>query len=446
MPYDFLMTITGTVTRAIQWFYHNIKEIGACVGIIVGFIAIGTFVKKIFSARRQSAAARAKRFQDVYQHVYTPQRYQLCEYARRFYRSVRQLRRLKLQMHTPLLYLPEWIPSFSGRPLQEDVEVILNASFNEVNIDTRHLLLPLPSESYADQVNEYILKGNRRQMVDNNSYRLYDVIPQPGGKLQLVVAPSSYFKFYNTCEVLSYELANAVSNRDLRMGYSILTRRKLKLRNKVSNIFALRNRHIGIGVNTLFIMYNNRRPEDRLSPNDPGHDFLMHFRSVKHTVAEAINTYHVIPAGIYQPPSNDFTNFNVDKDLRNTILREFCEELYNQPEFTFLETAQVLDKNQRVQRMKKLIDDPSKKWNVYFLGLGLDPLTTKCEILACMTCDLSDYRMKSFTPNEEGNIIPRVFTRDNLCEFIEDKKTLPAAKMILQIVHDHYDQFIVLGK
>jgi len=132
----------------------------------------------------------------------------------------------------------------------------------------------------------------------------------------------------------------------------------------------------------------------------------MHKRSKEYTLTSE-GTYHVIPAGEFQPSSIAPISFNEDLDIWKNIMRESAEEIlckeehdgtsgipfnYNQEPYLSLEMERKLG-----------------NIKIYYLGIGLDVLTFKGEILTCIVYKEDTFnRIYGLTPrdrNKEGIII-----------------------------------------
>ena len=133
-------------------------------------------------------------------------------------------------------------------------------------------------------------------------------------------SPSRYFDYINTCEVLSYEFCWMLLKK---FGQNLIdenfdfNKLKFPLREKV-DIFDLSNRSTAVGINTLLILLNKDSSEGN-------HYYYFHQRSKK--LAEAMDTFHVVPSGTFQPDSFEDNFHERDFNLFRNIMREFAEEL-----------------------------------------------------------------------------------------------------------------------
>jgi|GEM_PF-4350028 len=293
--------------------------------------------------------------------------------------------------------------------------------------------LPYPSEGYAANKKDF-LAG--RSLLFNG--KLFALERHAGdindGTLRITVKNGGYFDFLNTCEYLLYEVAYARKIKRSQPPFVLGSFSSLPYRTRQADVFDLDNRFAGIGINTATLLYNVELEDGRLE-----NFILMHHRSSK--VAEGIGALHVIPAGSYQPVGlqND-SAFN--RNMTNTVYREFGEELLGIEELYHLGAEELLDKR-------------FEQWPVLLLGMGIEPLNTKIEVLTAMQIDMSapssrqmfggaytlDGLVRFFHTNYEGNLILVPLHRANLEQYQRDPRTTPPGKEILSILLDHEGYF-----
>ena len=203
-------------------------------------------------------------------------------------------------------------------------------------------------------------------MEDRPCYRLVDVLfnQRSSPDCELVFTHASYFDGVDTSESLAYETA-------LRVQQKRKTPMSGPYRSWVSDPFQLGKRAALPGINTLTI---------RLSETGP--KFFMHRRGFNAGVSMGV--YHVVPAGEFQPHIDDPTIWDSDLNLFHNIIREYAEE--------FLGTAEAggdggiaidYDRDPPYSDFSRACRQGKIK--VFFLGVGLDPLSWKPEILtACI--------------------------------------------------------------
>lgn len=190
-------------------------------------------------------------------------------------------------------------------------------------------------------------------------------------------------------------------------------------------------------MNVLTILQNVREGD-----NPERHNyFLLHTRSANQ-VAEGANSFHVVPAGSYQPGKLDFKRYSLPEDISfaTTMVREFWEELRGEPEFEELYNPELLRK----------YETP----NAYFLGVCFDPLNTKTEVLGCYMIDVMDAKQSPFggatrkqeiekqlVSTYEGSVSLVPLQERILMQYLNSRKSIPAFQQILQVVLEHPDTF-----
>ena len=256
--------------------------------------------------------------------------------------------------------------------------------------------------------------------------------------LQVTVKTAGYFDFLDTCEYLGFEMSYLHKIRRKAMPYALGRLRGLPQRTRQRELRDLDNRFAGIGINCGTILYNVETSDYQGNVQKQAF-LLLHHRSGK--VAECFGAISAVPAGSYQPVGMELrSDFN--RDMANTVYREFGEELLDIQEFARLGDELVLDEKLR-------------QWDVLFLGFGFEPLNTKIEAMAAMKIDLDqqDTRdlfegnhtledVKQFLrANYEGTLLLVPFNEPTLRQYHQDARTTPVGKEILSIFLDHFSFF-----
>jgi hypothetical protein len=330
----------------------------------------------------------------------------------------------------PLLFDEGWLPS--GPLRLEAVHVVAD----KLPLDCPPVAglarsLPLTAAHgrylrYADAVGDL---DRPAQFENHLSYRLVGV--EPGDESWTIrVRKTGYFDMLNTCEAVGFEFAAAQLDRQRRRGTANAVPKLPPGRKEVGGPFQLDRRCVVPGVNTLTI----RRDGDEAS-------FFMHLRGGR-LVATAMGTHHVAPAGEFQPAGVNPTDFVSDADLWRTIVREYAEEFLNLPDAAG-STGRTID--YRRDPPYSLIHKArqTRGCSVYFLGLGIDPLSLKAEILtACVfKADAFDRLFgKMRGRNAEGKLFVghdnrgMPFDNENVQEFLSGgQETLPAGAACLAL-------------
>ena len=289
--------------------------------------------------------------------------------------------------------------------------------------------LPYPTDGYAS--NKKTVQSGKSLLFNGRLFALEGMQGDINrGDLSITVKNGGYFDFLNTCEYLVYEMAHARRVRRRKPTERLHLFSGLYNRCRQADILDLSNRFAGIGINTATLLYNVELEDGSLESF-----VLIHQRSGR--VAEGIGALHVIPAGSYQPVGLEIrTEFN--SQMVNTVYREFGEELLGIDEFYHLGDEAVLDPKYR-------------RWDVLFLGMGIEPLNTKIEVLTAMQIDMDDPEnramfggnhtleglRKFFRTNYEGSLILVPLNGPNLRQYQRDPRTTPPGKEILSILLEH---------
>ena len=291
--------------------------------------------------------------------------------------------------------------------------------------------LPDRKESYAENCKFHLGKN----LFDAPLYALKEVRTEKNRQPEITVTAGSYFDFYNTCEYLGFEMA--YSRRIL--GRKERNARTLPERYRKRELFDTGNRFPGIGINTITILKN--MTDDAEAGDSKADFFLLHKRGNK--VAEGMGNYHVVPAGSYQPLLEYAEREDTDSDhfaetMKNTVLREFGEELLEYEEFLDLNTSDLL------QNLDGILEP-------VFLGIGFEPLNTKTEVLAALFIDMdrkevaglfnkctrrSEFeKMLNSNGNYEGDVMLRPLTTAMLTQYENDSRSTASMKEIMRIMN-----------
>ncbi len=258
------------------------------------------------------------------------------------------------------------------------------------------------------------------------------------GDFAATVHTAGYFDFLDTCEYLAYEMSYLDKVKRRKKPYRAGRFSGLPQRTRQRELRNLSNRFCGIGVNNATILYNVEQTTAWGAPVKS--DFLLlHQRSGK--VAECFGAISTIPAGSYQPVGlNLDTDFN--RNIANTVYREFGEELLGIDEFSHLGDEMVLEEKYR-------------RWDVLLLGFGFEPLNTKIEVMTAMKIDMDDpanrelfggaYTLTGlkefFKTNYEGNLLMIPFGEHPILQYHRDPRTTPVARETLSILLEHLPFF-----
>jgi hypothetical protein len=396
-------------------------EIAALVTSIVAALAAAVSSYVTFAARKRAAGVRA--FREIREYL-KQNRAQLVEQTLAYHAAMRHEQKI------PLLSLPGWVQS-SPTPLGEIELTLLRRQPNKEALleAIRRTAKYWPRteagarlQKYSDAITAYdrpSLWQNRR------SYRLLEVNPNTGPIEQppsLIFSLDYYFDLIDTSEVLGFEAASRLARgRSLNWSRSY--------RAWLADPFALSRRCVVPGINVLTVRQSSK-----------GAHFFLHDRRADN-VALSMNAIHVTPAIEFQPSGELTASYQLDLDMWHTIstgyLREFLgitesggtHGVAADPAYAVLEDARA-----------------SGSVTSWFLGIGLDPLTWKPEILvACIFYEEAfDTIFASMVQrNLQGPLLhsrigsPSVsglpFSREAVSMYANDPGTLPAGRACLAL-------------
>jgi hypothetical protein len=340
---------------------------------------------------------------------------------------------------SPLLAREGWIPAtpieldslqltWSERPLQREFDPSESAT---------GFVLPLRSEgrrfaSYAQALAEL---DPPRLLDDRTAYRLLD-FDLRGNRPKLSFARGSYFDVINICEAVAHEFAALVGTSEFVDGPA---KHRLPLRASIGDPTDLTRRPVIPAISVLTL----KRPA-----NPGATECLLHWRDPS-KVASGGGLYQVTPVGMFQPSSDAPWNETNDFDLWRSIVRELSEELLGTSEDYGSERAPI-DYEQWPLYTTLAAARRSSTLRIFWLGLGIDPLTLVADLLvvAVFDADLFDAvfpRLASI--NEEGHLV-RVndesgattglpFTEDSIVRFIKTEPIQAAGAGLLQLAWRH---------
>lgn len=336
-----------------------------------------------------------------------------------------------------LVYPAEWV-----QPPDSDDFMRLN----DLPVDISHTkwtdppprsgYLPYTREGYASNRRTF---SNGALLFNGPLFALERYSGSVGGHdLAVTVKTAGYFNFLDTCEYLVFEMSYLDKIKRKTPPYALGRFSGLPQRTRQRELRDLTNRFAGIGINNATILYNVEVTDYR-GITTKENFLLLHHRSGK--VAECFGAISAIPAGSYQPVGMELRSpFN--RDMANTIYREFGEELLGIDEFAHLGDELVLEEKYR-------------RWPVLLLGFGFEPMNNKIEVMTAMKIDMDDENNRElfkgahtleglknfFRTNYEGTLIMAPFNQQTLRQYHQDPRTTPVGKEILSILLDHVAYF-----
>lgn len=274
----------------------------------------------------------------------------------------------------------------------------------------------------------------RRLRWNGDSYRVLK-ITRTGDHLDFTFGRTKYFNYVDSLEAMAAELA------DFALKNPGVTPKELPRRGPPDRIFEFRERSAFAGVNCVLFLKNYYRGRISKPRVSWPHQFVLHDR--RGDAIEARNTFHVVPAGGHQP-AKEFGNNN-EWSIWRTIVREFCEELFNKEEaHKLIKSGSDFIEHPEI---KPLIDNVFRGLaaKIFLLGVGLDPVTTKPEILAAIVVDwqrLNTATTLHIEENYEGDAIYIDLSREELvtqAEMPRSKPMLPAGRAALLLAAAKFD-------
>jgi hypothetical protein len=229
---------------------------------------------------------------------------------------------------------------------------------------------------------------------DRACYRILDV-DITSATADLEFSDGAYFDTVNVCEAVAHEYAAAVlvaAGLDAPPAAP-----QLPLRSLVDDPTDLRRRPVIPAISTL-ILRLGRHAEDV--------DMLLHWRDPAR-VASGGGLYQVAPVGVFQPSNDAPWNRANDFSLWRAITREMSEELLGTDE-NYHSDVQPID-YQRWPFYASL--DAARQagtLRLYWLGLGIDPLTLVADMLTVAVFDASLFDRtftRLVTTNDEGHLL-----------------------------------------
>jgi hypothetical protein len=243
---------------------------------------------------------------------YRKHRLEVTNIARAYYYKVPGV------LDRPFVTKKEWLPATPISLDEFDSRLSKPENWNDKEPDPPQRRLHfIPDETYWQFIERLATENDWKfEQEERACYRLIDV-RLGGSKLELSFAPATYSQFVNSCESLGFELGEWCLRNPRKLKESQPPKTSAGLtRGRPAEIFSLKNQSACPGFSTFLLLLNQ----------DGGDYFYLHDRSSS-KVLESPGTYHVLPAGQFQPDQKDDANHNRDFSLYRSILRELAEEL-----------------------------------------------------------------------------------------------------------------------
>jgi transcriptional regulator with XRE-family HTH domain len=272
------------------------------------------------------------------------------------------------------------------------------------------------------------------------SYRLLDLSCDRGHQEQ-TYGYTTYFAMVDVCEAMAHEIAAAWLRHDgnaARIKPSDLPFRAL-----IGDPVDLSRRPVLPSTDTLTIRHDTSTGQSSL---------LLHRRN-SDNVALAGGMTHIIPAGVFQPSGIAPRNIAADFDIWHNILRELSEEFLGNPEHDG-SAGDPIDYDGEEPFASLNAARRDGRIRVWYLGMGLDPLTLAGEILTVLVID-ADVFDRVFADvvawNSEGDVVFGAdgsigvpWRRDTIYRLLATEPLAPAAQACIELAWNHQD--LLLGQ
>lgn len=289
------------------------------------------------------------------------------------------------------------------------------------------------------------------RLTPNSAFRMMG-IKVLDGVPAFELSACNYLDFFNSIEAAMFELSADVAPKldQARKKESAKGRRvqtedivqqvsgdlNLPLRSSFGDITTdFEKRCATIGVNCLLLVKN--------SPSGH-HEIFLHDRTplpnAQDTAAEAQNVFHVVPAGTFQSDEPEELN---PRSIARTAMREYAEELVSE-ERVEQEVASGRDFMELPELKKLAASFEDGSTTLWHMGFGLDPATTKPELLCLMILDAKAVGITSydefFKENWEGKYFPVMWNKKAIKAWAAEERMLPAGAACLELAHTKFEE------
>jgi hypothetical protein len=344
---------------------------------------------------------------------------------------------------TPLIARPEWLAE-TPLPL-EQVTLSWRPDAPAGGVDgtgpQSEAVRPLREAGsrfgcYADALGALSRPG----LFENRAcYRLLEAAASSGAA-SLGFGLGRYFDVINTCEAVAHEYAAATLARDGPGSPPAMT--DLPLRSEIGDPTDLTRRPVMVAICTLVLRADRGTAAMILHWRDPAR------------VASGGGMYQVAPVGVFQPSHDAEWNQANDFSLWRCTVRELAEELLGEGEDYRSDIAPI-DYERWPLHAELAAARRAGTLRVYWLGLGIDPLTLAADMLsvAVLEADLFDATFAGLVrANDEGRLVTGddvagaavgvPFKAPNIERFTTAEPMQPAGAALLRIAWQHRDTLL----
>ena len=328
---------------------------------------------------------------------------------------------------TPLLAPANWIPD-APVPL-DDVQLDYRPQTRFEGItgteEAAYAVLPVRADgtryrSYSEALSALGASG---RFENRSTYRL--TAANPNARPELVFGRGQYFDGIDVGEACAHEYA----------AYVLGELGEQRLRGLVRDPCDPSRRPMNVAISTLTL---------RLGDVPNGASFLLHRRDAG-KVGHAGGMFQVLPVGIFQAAGDEPWNQENDFSLWRCMLREFSEELLGESEDRGTPDGPIdYDRWSFAARMSE--GRRRGVARVYYLGMGVDPLTLATDILtvAVFVASFFDELFgRLVSDNEEGQVLASMpFQHDVVDRFVSEEPTQAAGSALLSLAWRHRSHLV----
>ncbi|WP_395297236.1 XRE family transcriptional regulator [Kitasatospora hibisci] len=348
---------------------------------------------------------------------------------------------------TPLLAREHWIPK-EPVPLEqvqlrwqpEAAPALVDGSQDELDhVRPRHDD-GVPYALYADAVRDL---AKPRLFENRTCYRLL-VVSDDADRPTLTFGQGQYFDVINICEAAAHEYAAAaLATPDQPIDTSTTPFREV-----IADPTDLGRRPVMAATSTLVIRHDRSTGEA---------EFILHWRDPA-KVASGGGLYQVMPVGMFQASHDAPWNETNDFDLWRAILRELSEELLGDSE-DYGSGQKPIDYDAWPLNKRLTAARDQGSLRLYWLGLGMDPLTYVTDMLtvAVFDADLFDETFQRIVSgNEEGHRVGLEdgtgrslgipFSEEQIDRLTGAEPMQPAGAALLRLAWQHRDVLLATSK
>ncbi|WP_052707691.1 hypothetical protein [Streptomyces rubellomurinus] len=297
-----------------------------------------------------------------------------------------------------------------------------------------------PYTFYAEAVRDL---AKPRLFENRGCYRLLAVAEDAAGPT-LTFGRGQYFDVLNVCEAAAHEYAAAALAAP---GRPVTDPSATPFRTAIGDPTDLARRSVVAAVSTLAIRYDRRAGSA---------EFVLHWRDPA-KVASGGGLFQVMPVGMFQASHDAPWNEANDFDLWRAIVRELSEELLGSSEDYGSDTHPI-DYDAWPFHQALNAARAAGTLRVFWLGLGMDPLTLVTDMLtvAVFDAELFDATFaRIVSTNDEGHRVQLEdgtghaagipFTADQVERLTVREPMQPAGAALLQLAWQHRDVLLGTG-